>query len=126
MNMIVAIALGGGLGAVGRYAVGAGALAVFGPGFPLGTLLANVIGGFLMGVVVEAGALKFSYSPELRAFLTVGLLGGFTTFSAFSLESALMMERGEWGLAFIYIVGSAVLAIAALFAGLWLVRSVMS
>lgn len=126
MNMIVAIALGGGLGAVGRYAVGAGALAVFGPGFPVGTLLANVIGGFLMGVIVEAGALKFSYSPELRAFLTVGLLGGFTTFSAFSLESALMMERGEWGLAFIYIVGSAVLAIAALFAGLWLVRSVMS
>jgi CrcB protein len=126
MNMIVAIALGGGLGAVGRYAVGAGALAMFGPGFPMGTLIANVIGGFLMGVIVEAGALKFSYSPELRAFLTVGLLGGFTTFSAFSLESALMMERGEWGLAFIYIVGSAVLAIAALFAGLWLVRSVMS
>ncbi|MEP0070805.1 fluoride efflux transporter CrcB [Pyruvatibacter sp.] len=126
MNMIVAIALGGGLGAVGRYAIGASALAVFGPGFPMGTLIANVIGGFLMGVVVETGALKFSYSPELRAFLTVGLLGGFTTFSAFSLESALMMERGEWGLAFIYIVGSAVLAIAALFAGLWLVRSVMS
>lgn len=126
MNMIVAIALGGGLGAVGRYAVGAGALAIFGPGFPIGTLLANVVGGFLMGVVVEAGALKYSYSPELRAFLTIGVLGGFTTFSAFSLESALMMERGEWGLAFIYVVGSAVLAIAALFAGLWLVRSVMS
>ncbi len=126
MNMIVAIALGGGLGAVGRYAVGAGALALFGPGFPMGTLIANVVGGFLMGVVVETGALKLSYSPELRAFLTVGLLGGFTTFSAFSLESALMMERGEWGLAFLYIVGSAVLAIAALFAGLWLVRSVMS
>jgi len=126
MNMIVAIALGGGIGAVGRYAVGAGALALFGPGLPFGTLAANVIGGFLMGAVVEAGALKYSYSPELRAFLTVGLLGGFTTFSAFSLESALMIERGEWGLAFAYIAGSSVLAIGALFAGLWLVRSVMS
>lgn len=126
MNMIIAIALGGGIGAVGRYAVGAGALALFGPGLPLGTLAANVIGGFLMGAVVEAGALKYSYSPELRAFLTVGLLGGFTTFSAFSLESALMIERGEWGLAFAYIAGSSVLAIGALFAGLWLVRSVMS
>jgi len=126
MNMIFAIALGGGIGAVGRYAVGAGALALFGPGLPLGTLAANVIGGFLMGVVVEAGALKYSYSPELRAFLTVGLLGGFTTFSAFSLESALMIERGEWGLAFAYIAGSSVLAIGALFAGLWLVRSMMS
>lgn len=126
MNIIVAVALGGGLGAVGRYAVGAGALALFGPGFPVGTLAANVVGGFLMGVVVEAGALRFSYSPELRAFLTIGLLGGFTTFSAFSLESALMIERGEWGLAFSYAAGSALLAIGALFAGLWFVRSVLS
>ncbi|MGD1935465.1 MAG: fluoride efflux transporter CrcB [Candidatus Phaeomarinobacter sp.] len=126
MNMVLAIALGGGLGAVGRYAVGAGALALFGPGIPFGTLIANVAGGFLMGAVVEAGALKYSYSPELRAFLTVGLLGGFTTFSAFSLESALMIERGEWGLAFAYVLGSSVLAIGALFAGLWFVRSVVS
>lgn len=126
MNLVLAIALGGGLGAVGRYGIGAGMLALMGPGFPYGTLAANVVGGFLMGVIVEAGALKFSYSPEMRAFLTVGLLGGFTTFSAFSLESALMMERGEWGLAFAYVAGSAVLSIGALFAGLWLVRGVMS
>jgi CrcB protein len=126
MNVVLAIALGGGVGAVGRYAVGAGALALFGPGLPIGTLVANVLGGFMMGAIVEAGALKFSYSPELRAFLTVGLLGGFTTFSAFSLESALMIERGEWGLAFAYVAGSAVLSITALFAGLWLMRGILS
>ncbi|GGD10671.1 fluoride efflux transporter CrcB [Pyruvatibacter mobilis] len=126
MNMVLAIALGGGLGAVGRYAVGAGALALMGPGFPFGTLAANVVGGFLMGAVVEAGALKFSYSPELRAFLTVGLLGGFTTFSAFSLESALMIQRGEWALAFGYVAMSALFSIGALFCGLWLMRGVLS
>ncbi|WP_422028239.1 fluoride efflux transporter CrcB [Pyruvatibacter mobilis] len=126
MNMVLAIALGGGLGAVGRYVVGAGALALMGPGFPFGTLAANVVGGFLMGAVVEAGALKFSYSPELRAFLTVGLLGGFTTFSAFSLESALMIQRGEWALAFGYVAMSALFSIGALFCGLWLMRGVLS
>lgn len=126
MNIFLAVALGGGIGAMGRYAVGIGALALFGPGLPVGTLVANLLGGFLMGVVVEAGALKFSYSPELRAFLTVGVLGGFTTFSAFSLESALMIERGEWGMAFGYVAISAVLSITALFAGMWLMRGVLS
>ena len=126
MNLLLAVAIGGGIGAVGRYSLGMGALALFGPGYPIGTLAANVIGGLLMGMVVEAGALRFSYSPELRAFLTVGVLGGFTTFSAFSLESALMIERGQWGLALGYVVASAVLSIGALFAGMWLMRGVLS
>ncbi len=126
MSTFLAVAAGGAMGAVGRYLVGIGALAAMGPGYPYGTLIANVVGGFLMGAIVEAGALRFSYSPELRAFLTVGLLGGFTTFSAFSLETALMIERGEWTSALGYVVLSAVLSIGALFGGLWLMRGVLA
>lgn len=126
MNIIFSVAIGGALGAVGRYLLGMGALAALGAGYPWGTLMANVAGGFIMGAIVEAGALKFSYSPELRAFLTVGLLGGFTTFSAFSLESALMLERGELAGAAAYVAASTVLSIGALFAGLWAVRQVLT
>lgn len=126
MTMLLAVFCGGGLGALGRYLAGMAALAAFGPGYPYGTLIVNVAGGFVMGAIVEAGALRLNYTPELRAFLTVGLLGGFTTFSAFSLESALMIERGEWLAALGYVAGSAVLSIAALFAGLWAVRSVLT
>jgi CrcB protein len=75
-----------------------------------------------MGVIVELSALKLSISPELRAFLTVGVLGGYTTFSTFSLDSALLIERGAYASAAAYVIGSAVLSIAALFAGLWIVR----
>jgi CrcB protein len=77
-----------------------------------------------MGLLVELGALKLSYTPELRAFLTVGILGGFTTFSTFSLDSVLLIERGAYGSAAAYVTGSAVLSILALFAGMWLVRAV--
>jgi len=126
MSMLVAVALGGGLGALGRYGLGIGALALFGPGYPVGTLAVNVLGGFTMGIIVETGALKLSYGPELRAFLTVGLLGGFTTFSAFSLETALMIERGQWGLAFGYGAASVLLSVGALFAGMALVRAVVA
>jgi CrcB protein len=87
-------------------------------------LAANVIGSFVMGVLVAAGALFWSPSPELRAFLTVGLLGAFTTFSSFSLEVALLYERGDLGLAALYIVASVILCVLGLFLGLWLVRGV--
>ena len=75
-----------------------------------------------MGVIVDRGALKLQLSPELRAFLTVGVLGGYTTFSTFSLDSALLIERGAYASAAAYMAGSAVLSVAALFAGLWIVR----
>jgi CrcB protein len=77
-----------------------------------------------MGMIVEAGALKLNLSPELRAFLTVGILGGYTTFSTFSLDSALLLQRGEYLQACAYVIGSVVLSIMALFAGLWIVRSI--
>jgi len=88
-------------------------------------MVVNVTGGFIMGVIVELSALRLQLSPEVRAFLTVGILGGYTTFSTFSLDSALLIQRGEYASAAAYIIGSTVLSIVALFSGLWLVRAVV-
>ena len=126
MNILLAVAVGGALGAVGRYLLIGQVVSWLGAGFPFGTLAANVIGSFVMGVLVEAGALFWSPSPELRAFLTVGLLGAFTTFSSFSLEVALLYQRGELGLAALYIAASVILCVLGLFLGLWLVRGVVA
>ena len=123
MNMLIAIALGGGIGALARHFLSSAVAALLGSGFPWGIFVVNILGGFLMGLIVELGALKLSYSIEARAFLTTGPLGGFTTFSAFSLDASLLIERGDWMGAMLYVTGSALLSIVALFAGLWLVRS---
>jgi fluoride exporter len=122
LNLLFAIALGGALGSLARHFVSAGIYGVTGTAFPWGILAVNVIGGFSMGLIVELGALKLAFGPELRAFLTTGVLGGFTTFSAFSLDAALLIERGDLLSAGIYIVGSVVLSVLALFGGLVLVR----
>jgi len=123
MNTLFAVAAGGALGASARYLTGAAALRLIGPGFPWGTLTVNILGSFVMGLLIALFAFKLNVSGEVKSFLTTGVLGGFTTFSAFSLDAALMWERGEAGTAAIYVVASVVLAIGALFAGLWLVRS---
>jgi CrcB protein len=83
----------------------------------------NITGGFVMGLIVEFGALKLQISPEMRAFLTVGILGGYTTFSTFSLDSVLLIQRGAYVTAAAYVAGSTALSIIALFAGLWVVRA---
>ncbi len=114
---------GGALGSAARYLVGRLALASLGPNYPWGTLAVNLIGGFLMGLL--AGALARSGGSEhTRLLVGVGVLGGFTTFSAFSLDTALMIERGDWGVAIAYALVSVVGSILALFAGLYLVRAV--
>jgi CrcB protein len=123
MSMILAIAIGGALGSIARHYLSSAIYAATGSTFPWGILIVNVLGGLLMGIVVELGALKLNYSLEFRAFLTTGMLGGFTTFSAFSLDTALLIERGDWLGAGLYMVSSVVLSVAALFAGLSLVRS---
>ena len=125
MNLVLAIAAGGALGAVGRHLVGAAALRLFGSGFPVGTVTVNIVGSFLMGALVALMALKLSPSPELRAFLTVGLLGGFTTFSAFSLDAVLLYERGAFAAAVAYVAVSVVCSIGGLVAGLQIVRQVL-
>jgi CrcB protein len=96
-----------------------------GPGYPYGTLFVNIVGSFLMGILIEVIALRWSPSPELRVLLVTGFLGGFTTFSAFSLDVALMVERGETFSAAAYVLMSVLLSIAGLFAGLHLMRAVL-
>ncbi|MBV9063437.1 MAG: fluoride efflux transporter CrcB [Alphaproteobacteria bacterium] len=123
LYVLIAVALGGAAGSLARYAV-ASSIQQPSMEFPWGIFVVNVSGGFLMGIIVELSALKLSISPEMRAFLTVGVLGGYTTFSTFSLDSALLIERGAYASAAAYVVGSAVLSILALFAGLWIVRIV--
>ena len=121
-GVVVAVAMGGAIGSVARYFV-AQVQSPSWTGFPYGIFLVNVSGGFIMGVLVELMALRFSVSPEVRAFLTTGVLGGYTTFSTFSLESALLIQKGAMVNATAYVVGSAILSIVALFCGLWVIRA---
>ena len=122
MGMVLAVGVGGGIGALARYYI-AGWIQAASSSFPLGIFVVNISGGLLMGMIVEASALKLNLSPELRTFLTVGILGGYTTFSTFSLDSVLLLQKGEYAQAAVYMVGSVVLSIMALLAGLWLVRT---
>ena len=123
MQTIFFVAVGGATGAVMRYLLGAQALRAFGGGWPYGTLIANVLGGLLMGALVAVLAARGGPDQEKwRLLLGVGVLGGFTTFSAYSLEVVAMIERRAWLQAATYSLGSVVLSVAALFAGLWLIR----
>ena len=122
---LLAVAAGGAVGAAARHGVYLAAAQVLGAGFPFGTLIVNIVGSFAMGVLVEGMALVWAIGARLRLFLAVGVLGGFTTFSAFSLEAALMIERNQWGRAAGYALASVVLCVAAVFAGLALMRSVL-
>ncbi|WP_207484316.1 fluoride efflux transporter CrcB [Arenibaculum pallidiluteum] len=122
MSTVLAVAAGGAIGSVARYLVGVAALLWLGPGFPYGTLAVNVVGSFLMGVVAGLGTLVWQPPAELRAFLATGILGGFTTFSTFSLDLGLMIERGDFGAAAVYTLASMILSVVGLFVGMWLVR----
>lgn len=125
MYVAIAIAVGGAVGSLARHFLSGAVQGAAGGNFPWGILVVNIIGGFAIGLVVEAAALRYSLLPETRAFLTTGILGGFTTFSAFSLDTALMLERGDIFPAAAYVTASVVLSVAALFLGLWLVRTIL-
>jgi fluoride exporter len=114
--------LGGGLGAAARHGVNLLAVQAGGGRFPWGTFAINVLGSLLIGVLVEWFALRVQLGPPLRLFLITGVLGGFTTFSAFSLEVGLLMQRGQMLLAAGYALASVVGAVGALFIGMHLVR----
>ena len=122
MGTVLAVGVGGGLGALARYYIAGWVQR--GAEFPLGIFVVNITGGLLMGMIVEASALRLNLAPDMRSFLTVGILGGYTTFSTFSLDSALMLQKGQYGLAAAYVIGSVILSIAALFAGLWVIRAI--
>jgi CrcB protein len=114
--------LGGGIGAALRHGVNLGSARLLGTAFPYHTLIINVTGSLVMGLIAGYFALKGDSSQSWRLFLTTGILGGYTTFSAFSLDAALLYERGELGLAALYVGASVALSIGGLFAGLALVR----
>lgn len=126
MNSYLLVFLGAGIGGALRHGVNVACARLSGTAFPWGTLTVNVLGSFIMGAL--AGWLAFkageAWSQSLRLFLTTGILGGFTTFSAFSLDAVLIWERGQNGLAATYVAASVLLSIAGLVAGLGLARTI--
>lgn len=116
--------IGGGLGAALRHGINLGVARWFGSGFPLATLIINVSGSLVMGLIAGYFAFRSSdFSQHWRLFLTTGILGGYTTFSTFSLDVALLYERGEFMQTALYIAGSVVLSIFGIFLGLSIARS---
>lgn len=121
----ILVFVGSGIGGMARHGVGLLALRWLGPGFPFGTLCINIVGSLAMGLIAEYWVLRSGLPQPARLFLTTGIMGGFTTFSAFSLETGLLWERGQPLLAAVYVTASVVLSIGALFGGLWLVRALV-
>lgn len=127
MDKLLLVFVGGGLGSVARYLTGVAAMKGFGPGWPYGTFAVNILGGLIMGLLVGWLALRGGADQERwRVLIGVGVLGGFTTFSSFSLETALMLERRDYGAAAGYAGASVVLAIGALFLGLLAARRIFA
>lgn len=117
------VAVGGGIGAAIRHLVNLASVRLLGTSFPWGTLAINIAGCFAMGVFIELLARRFNASNELRLFIATGILGGFTTFSAFSLDFAVLWERGALLPAAGYVLASVIGSLMAVFLGLWLARS---
>ncbi len=124
MTPLLQVALGGALGASGRYLTTTAVARLMGKSFPWGTMTVNVAGSFAMGVLVVL--LAHLSGNRFAPLLMTGVLGGFTTFSAFSLDAATLYERGQVGPAAAYILASVILSVMALFAGLWFARSLTS
>jgi fluoride exporter len=126
LQLIIAVAFGGALGSVTRYLVGIGSGKLFGINFPWGTLIINITGSFLIGLFVGMFATRWDLPQAARVFLTVGICGGYTTFSTFSLDAFYLMERGEAVAAGAYMVGSVVLSVGALIGAMLLVRTLQA
>lgn len=114
--------LGAGIGGMARHAVNTAAARILGYGFPWGTLTVNILGSIIMGLLTEFFVVRTGLPQEVRLFMTTGLLGGFTTFSTFSLDTVTLWERGQWGLATGYVMTSLVVSAVGLFLGLSLIR----
>ena len=122
MWKVALIALGGGLGTALRYGVSVGMARWLGVGFPWGTLTANVVGSFLLGVVMEASGERELFGVQARLVLGAGVLGGFTTYSSFNLETIRLAEQGAWGRAGLYVAASVIVCLLAGVGGVALVR----
>ncbi|CAN7337620.1 fluoride efflux transporter CrcB [Neorhizobium sp. LjRoot104] len=125
MNNMLLVAIGGAAGSVCRYLVGLWALRLWGAAFPWGTLAVNIIGSFAIGFFAELIVRRFDASPEMRLLIITGFLGGFTTFSAFSLDVLSLLERGATMAGVTYIVASVAISLGAVFAGLALGRAML-
>ena len=123
MLNIALVAIGGAIGSVARYLVGVWSVRIAGPNFPWGTFTVNIVGAFLIGLLVEIIARRFDASAEMRVFVVTGIIGGFTTWSSFTLDAVVLFERGDIGLSALYLMGSLVVSFAAIFAGLALGRA---
>jgi CrcB protein len=123
--MLLYVALGSAIGGVSRYLVGGLVQRMLDTTFPAGTLLVNITGSFLLGAIIRYALETPSLSPEVRAFLTIGFCGGYTTFSTFSYETMALLEDGEWARAGVYITASVILSLIATFLGLALARQVI-
>jgi fluoride exporter len=122
LSSLFLVALGGAVGSVARFLSVSAATRLLGAGFPYGTLLVNIAGSLLMGVLAGILAQRSEPASSLHLLLAVGVLGGFTTFSAFSLDAVILLQRGEHVAAAFYIAGSVLVSLLALLLGLWLVR----
>jgi fluoride exporter len=123
--MLLYVALGSAIGGVSRYLLGGLVQRMLDTTFPAGTLLVNVSGSFLLGVIIRYALETPSLTPEVRAFLTIGFCGGYTTFSTFSYETVALLKDGEWARAGIYITASVVLSLVGTFLGFALARQVI-
>ncbi|MDQ1186077.1 MULTISPECIES: fluoride efflux transporter CrcB [Agrobacterium] len=123
MLNILLVAVGGAIGSIGRYLVGLWATRLAGPNFPWGTLTVNIVGAFAIGLFVEMIARRFDASAEMRVFIVTGIIGGFTTWSSFTLDAVVLFERGALGLSALYLLASLLVSFAAIFAGLALGRA---
>jgi len=124
MPVVLWVALGGAIGSAARYSINVWSGRMFGTEFPWHTLIVNVLGCFAMGVLIELMALRFHVTHEARAFLTTGILGGFTTFSAFSLDFVYLVERKHMMAAGGYALASVMVSLLAVFAGMNLIRAI--
>ncbi len=118
------VGLGGAVGSMMRHGLNMASLKLIGPNFPFGTMTANILGSLLIGILAGCFAHFASWTQDLRLFLVIGLLGGFTTFSSFSLDTILLFEKGATLQGIIYVVGSFGLSLSAALGGLWIIRQV--
>lgn len=123
LNTFGLVALGGAIGAMLRYGVVLSAARIMGAGFPMGTMIVNVLGSFIMGIAAVL-LMQRGQTNTLVPFVMVGILGGFTTFSAFSLDAMILLEKGKMAAAATYVFGSVGLSIGALFLGFFFARSI--
>jgi fluoride exporter len=125
ISSIAWVAVGGAAGASARFLSTMALAQWLGTGFPWGTLFVNILGSFVMGVLAELGALVWQPEHHIKLLLMTGILGGFTTFSAFSLDVAVLTQRNDWAIAGGYVAASVILSVGALFAAMALVRNVV-